>query len=130
MGFHGRGCFWWAGDLGVNPFWGVDFISKTKMVLELGRQRCYFAFAPSVTIRFRQGTSLQAIAAKMQYLREHIKTLLRGGVIEHLLSNYSSPMLLMPTPGDAYRVVVDFRMLNKRIAIESVPLPDDHSSFH
>ena len=37
------------------PILGADFISKTKIVLELGRQRCYFAFAPSVTIRFRQG---------------------------------------------------------------------------
>ena len=38
------------------PILGADFISKTKMVLELGRQRCYFAFSPSVTISFRQGS--------------------------------------------------------------------------
>jgi hypothetical protein len=28
------------------------------------------------------------------------------------------------------RTVVDFRALNKRIAIESVTLPDIHSAFH
>jgi len=38
-------------------------------------------------------------------------------------------MFLVPKPGDAYRKVVDFRMLNKRISIESVPLPDVHSAF-
>ena len=35
---------------------GADFISKTNMLLELGRQMCYFAFAPSVSIMFRQGS--------------------------------------------------------------------------
>jgi len=41
--------------LKIQPILGANFISKIKMVLELGRQRCYFVFAPSVTIRFRQG---------------------------------------------------------------------------
>ena len=66
----------------------------------------------------------------MQYLREHIKTLIRDGVIEPSLSNYSSPMFLVPKPGGAYRAVVDFRMLNKLTSVESVPLPDVHSAFH
>jgi hypothetical protein len=39
-------------------------------------------------------------------------------------------MFLLPKPEGAYRAVVDFRVLNKRIAIESVPLPDIHSAFH
>jgi hypothetical protein len=39
-------------------------------------------------------------------------------------------MFLVPKPGGAYRAVVDLRALNKRIAIESVPLPDIHSAFH
>jgi len=67
---------------------------------------------------------------KMQYLREHIKRLLREGVFEPSFSNYSSPMFLVPQSAGAYCAVVDFRVLNKRIAIESVPLPDIHSAFH
>jgi hypothetical protein len=67
---------------------------------------------------------------KMQYLREHIKTLLRDGVIEPSFSNYSSPIFLGPKPGGAHRVVVEFRLLNKRFAIELVSLPDIHSAFH
>ena len=175
---------------------GADFISKTKMVLELGIQKCYFVFAASITIRFCQGNytscsltrplstrfpqvqtgkfssgqrgrleglikqypgvlsdklglthlmeyEIQLIdntpvrlppyrlsPPKMQYLREHIRTLLRDGMIEPSLSNYSSPMFLVPKPGGAYLAVVDFRMLNKRISIESVSLPAVHSTFH
>ena len=67
---------------------------------------------------------------KMQYLREHVKQLLRDGVIEPSNSHYSSPMFLVPKSEGSYRAVVDFRALNKRIAIESVPLPDVHSACH
>ena len=176
---------------------GVDFLSRTKMILDLGSHQGYFAFAPSVVIKFCQNknyrlcsrtcqlsarssqvqtgklsagqrASLESLISqypdvlseklrlthlldyeiqltdtkpvrlspyrlsppKMQYLREHIKTLLSEGVIEPSVSNYSSPMFLVPKTGGDYRAVVDFRMLNKRISIESVPLPDIHSAFN
>jgi len=67
---------------------------------------------------------------KIQYLREHIMTLVRNGVIEPSLFNYSSPMFLVSKTGGAYRAVVDFRMLNKHISIDSMPFPDVHSAFH
>ena len=51
--------------------------------------------------------------AKMHSLREHIKTLLRDGVIELSFSNYSGPMFLVPKTGGAYRAVVDFRPWKK-----------------
>ena len=35
---------------------GDDFISKTKMVLQLGQQKCYFGFAPSVIIKLSRDT--------------------------------------------------------------------------
>ena len=35
---------------------------------------------------------LHDMMPKMQYLREHIKTLLRDGVVEPSLSNYLSPL--------------------------------------
>jgi len=35
---------------------------------------------------------LHDMTPKMQYLREHINILLRDGVVEPSLSNYSSPM--------------------------------------
>jgi hypothetical protein len=54
---------------------------------------------------------------KMQYFKVHVNKLLRDGVIEHSSSHYSSPMFLVPKAGGEYRAVVDFRALNKRIAI-------------
>jgi hypothetical protein len=38
------------------PILGADFISATKMVLELGSSRCYFAFAPLVYIHLNRGS--------------------------------------------------------------------------
>jgi hypothetical protein len=67
---------------------------------------------------------------KMQYLREHIKRLLREGVFKPSFSNYSSPMFLVPKSTGTYRAVMDIRVLNKHIVIEYVPLPDIHSVFH
>ena len=40
---------------------------------------------------------------KIQYSRQHIKKLLRNCAIEPSLSNYCSPMFLVPKPGGAYR---------------------------
>jgi hypothetical protein len=65
---------------------------------------------------------------KMQYLWEHTNVLLKDRPIEPSLSN--SPKFLVPKPGEAYCTVVDYRLLNKHTAIESVPLPDIHSAFH
>jgi hypothetical protein len=48
---------------------------------------------------------------KMQYFRGHIENLLRDVVIEPSLSNYSSPMFLVPKPGEAYRAVVDYVLI-------------------
>jgi hypothetical protein len=63
----------------------------------------------------------------MQYLREHIKSPRKEGVIEPSSSNYSSPMFLVRKSTGSFRAVVDFRALNKRISVESVPLPDVHA---
>jgi len=39
--------------LRIQQIFGADFITKTKMVLELGSQMCYFEFGPSVIFMFR-----------------------------------------------------------------------------
>jgi hypothetical protein len=39
-------------------------------------------------------------------------------------------MFLVHKQGGAYHAVVEFRALNKRIATESVALPDIRSAFH
>jgi hypothetical protein len=37
-----------------HPILGVDFISMTKMVLDIGESRCYFGFAPTVVIPLKR----------------------------------------------------------------------------
>ena len=68
------------------------------------------------------------------FLREHLKQLLEDGVIEPSNSQYSSPMFLVPKGENNYRAVVDFRALNKKIAIESdtfsLPLVRQGQVFH
>jgi hypothetical protein len=66
---------------------------------------------------------------KMAVLREKIKLLLDQGIIRPSTSQYSSPIFLVPK-GDDFRPVVDYRALNQKIKIESVPLPDIHYCFH
>jgi hypothetical protein len=180
-----------------HPIFGVDFIAKTKMVLDIGELRCYFGFAPTVKVPLKlRGNStnesysrppplhcrqvrcgeltakqrklleniiqeyqdvltdhlgsthlleydIQVLddtpvrlapyrlaPPKMKFLRQHIQQLLKDGVIGPSCSRYSSPLFLVPKQGGTYRAVVDFRALNKRISIESVPLPKVHSAFH
>jgi hypothetical protein len=179
------------------PILGADFIAKTRMLLDISQNMCYFHVAPQVKISFvkRKGavhcaqmtflsfgssqvkcgklnpqqrmkleTLIQQYQAvltgrlgcthlgdydiqlldktpvrlppyrlapsKMLFLREHIQQLLNDGVIEPSCSNYWSPIFLVPKAGGTYLAVVDFRALNKRISIESVPLPYIHSAFH
>jgi hypothetical protein len=67
---------------------------------------------------------------KMAVLREKIKSLLDQGIIRPSTSQYSSPIFLVPKGDNDFRPVVDFRALNQKIKIESVPLPDIYSCFH
>jgi hypothetical protein len=39
-------------------------------------------------------------------------------------------MFLDPKGPDNFRAVVDYRLLNQRIEVESTPLPDFHSAFN
>lgn len=67
---------------------------------------------------------------KMREMRKVINKLLEDGVIRPSVSPYASPIFLVPKPNNAgYRPVVDYRLLNQKIVLESVPLPDLHHCF-
>lgn len=67
---------------------------------------------------------------KMEILKHQIQELLQSGVIEPSTSPYSSPAFLVRKPGGKHRLVIDYRQLNQKMEIESVPLPDLHSAFN
>ena len=56
--------------------------------------------------------------------------MLDKGIIQPSCSSYSSPIFLVPKGANDFRPVVDYRVLNTRLSIESIPLPDVHNCFH
>jgi hypothetical protein len=67
---------------------------------------------------------------KMEILRHHVQRMLYEGVIRPSVSQYSSSIFLVPKRDVDFRPVVDYRALNRKIKIESIPLSDLHSCFH
>ena len=66
----------------------------------------------------------------MKVMKEKIAEMLELGIIRPSRSSYSSPIFLVLKGEGDFRPVVDYRVLNSKIHIESVPLPDIHSCFH
>jgi hypothetical protein len=66
---------------------------------------------------------------KMHIMRQHVQDMLDQGIIRPSVSQYSSPIFLVPKGKSDFRPVVDYRVLNSKLKIESVPLPDLHSCF-
>lgn len=67
---------------------------------------------------------------KMKILRSKIDAMIRQGVIRPSTSAYASPIFLVPkNQGSDFRAVVDYRRLNEKVILESVPMPDLHNSF-
>ena len=67
---------------------------------------------------------------KLKIMKQHIKQMLSDGIIRPSTSNYSSPIFLVPKGEKEFRPVIDYRVLNSKIHIDSTPLPDIHSCFH
>jgi hypothetical protein len=66
----------------------------------------------------------------MNVLRRQIQEMLDKGIIRYSVSPYSNPIFLVPKGETDFRPVVDYRALNEKIVIETVPLLDIHSCFH
>jgi hypothetical protein len=56
QGFSWPSVFLVSRRLQGQPILGVDFIAKTKMVLDIGQKQCYFCFAPQVKISLAKQT--------------------------------------------------------------------------
>ena len=67
---------------------------------------------------------------RLKVMKQHIDKMLEDGVIRPSTSNYSSPIFLVPKGEKEFRPVVDYRVLNSKILVDSTPLPDIHTCFH
>ena len=67
---------------------------------------------------------------RMQILKEKIEDMLEKDIIRPSRSPYSSPIFLVPKGEQNFRPVIDYRVLNTKISIDSIPLPDVQNCFH
>jgi hypothetical protein len=76
------------------PILGVEFISRNKMVLDIGNSRCYFDFAPEVyiTIISVKGHSLCSQTTQLPLRLPHVRcgklTAYPRGKLERLIHKY------------------------------------------
>lgn len=65
--------------------------------------------------------------AQTNEIQKQVDKMLGENIIEHSVSPYNSPILLVPKKSDTndkkWRLVVDFRQLNKKILADKFPLP-------
>lgn len=66
---------------------------------------------------------------RMNILKEIVNEMLEEGIIRPSVSPYAAPIFLVPKADGGHRPVVDYRLLNKKVVLESIPLPDIHSCF-
>ena len=61
--------------------------------------------------------------SKLQHLTKEVEYMLRNGIIEPSLSEWSSPCVLVPKPDGSYHFCTDFRRLNAVTVTNSYPIP-------
>jgi hypothetical protein len=66
---------------------------------------------------------------KLKLLKEFVEELLQKGVVRPSKSPYASPAFLLPKSGGGYRMVVDYRKVNRKICFDSYPLPNIEQAF-
>jgi hypothetical protein len=54
---------------------------------------------------------------------------MKKGVVRPSKSPYASPVFLLPKSGGGYRMVVDYRKVNKKVCFDSYPLPTLELAF-
>jgi hypothetical protein len=72
---------------------------------------CHLELTDNVPVRSRP---YQCSPPRLKILRGIVQDLLDKGVIRKSSSQYASPAFLVPKPHGDYRMVVDYRLLNKR----------------
>ena len=68
-------------------------------------------------------TAYRVAPRRLLLLEEEIKTLLREGIIEPSNSQWAFPAILVPKPGGAVRLCIDYRKLNKVTIPDKFPIP-------
>jgi hypothetical protein len=87
---------------------------------------CHLDLVDNTPVRSRP---YQCPPPKLQALREIVQDLLRKGIIRKSYSQYASPAFLVPKHDGGHRMVVDYRLLNRKIVFDAFPMPTVESAF-
>jgi hypothetical protein len=87
---------------------------------------CHLELSDPTPVRSRP---YQCSPPRLQALREIVDDLMREGVVRRSYSQYASPAFLVPKSSGGYRMVVDYRRLNKKIVFDAFPMPSVESAF-
>jgi hypothetical protein len=87
---------------------------------------CCLDLTDEVPVRSRP---YQCSPPRLQALREIVQDLLEKGVIKKSFSQYASPAFLVAKPQGGYRMVVDYRLLNKKVVFDAFPMPSVEHAF-
>jgi transposase InsO family protein len=87
---------------------------------------CHLDLSDTIPVRSRP---YQLSPPRMQVLREIVQDLMRKGVVRKSYSQYASPAFLVPKPSGGQRMVVDYRLLNRKIVFDAFPMPNVEAAF-
>eukprot|EP00854_Cymbomonas_tetramitiformis_P027144 gene27144-biopygen28134 len=70
-------------------------------------------------------------AEELRQLRDRVETLMAKGYIRPSSSPYAAPCLMVPKPRNPkeLRLVIDYRLLNRKTVVDTYPLPDIRMMF-
>jgi hypothetical protein len=87
---------------------------------------CEIDLTDNVPVRSRP---YQCSPPKLKILREVVQDLLEKGVVRKSNSQYASPTFLVPKPNGGHRMVIDYRLLNKKVVFDAFPMPTVENAF-
>jgi transposase InsO family protein len=87
---------------------------------------CHIDLTDSTPVRSRP---YQCSPPRMQILRDLVQDLLDKGVVRKSYSQYASPAFLVPKPNGGQRMVVDYRLVNRKIVFDAFPMPNVEGAF-
>jgi hypothetical protein len=87
---------------------------------------CQLDLTDDVPVRSRP---YQCSPPRLLALRQIVQELLDKGVVKKSYSQCASPAFLVSKPQGGYRMVIDYRRLNKKVGFDAFPMPSVEHAF-
>jgi hypothetical protein len=87
---------------------------------------CHLDLSDSTPVLWRPH---QCSPPRLQILRDIVQNLVDKGVVKKSYSQYASPAFLVPKHHGGNRMVVDYRLLNKKVVFDTFPMPTVEHAF-